>query len=194
MGLCISGPVDRQKIYYILPALFVCLLLRLHMRTNCSLVPGLGSLANQPSQTPLFWWKNNWVLPQRSPSTGTRQNVIWTQKPIWVDPLFRQRLPGATVLAKFVKVRNCKTLLSLVEHLSFHKVQHSRSPNSHAFASVFSLRVMDVGGRQTGTQIPKRHSYNNIRPFWINVIQEFWENFNTAAWNVWNKKPQMMED
>lgn len=51
----------------------------------------------------------------------------------------------------------------------------------------FLFSVMDVGGRhRQELRSPKRHSYN-IRPFWINAIQDFWETFHTAAWNVWSK-------
>lgn len=44
---------------------------------------------------------------------------------------------------------------------------------------------MWVGDRQE-LRSPKRHSCNNIRPFWINAMLEFWETV-TEAWNTLNR-------
>lgn len=57
-------------------------------------------------------------------------------------------------------------------HLFFLEPGLSTSPNTHACASVFSLTVMDVGGRhRQELRFPRTHYYN----WWINGFQDLGE-------------------
>ena len=125
----------------------------------------------------LFWRNQDYNLVKKN--RYKLGNLL--QKPISVDTDYQVSLCQPKVLRIKLSTHSFPALTSLFPWGS------TEQESQHASASVFSLSVMDVGGRRRQEfRAPKRHSYNNIRPFWLNAILELWETLNTAAWNLLN--------